>query len=366
MSFESDTESRGHRDQDKKRYSKESLSQRVKNLWQHDPVRFVFWSGMAFVCSVVFMALVLEYSYRPQLCILCHEMKPAHETWKKSFHGSITGSKEDCLACHTKPGFGGRILAKLGGILFFWNHVTGNFDEDIKAELPVYCVRSGCHTDPWKMDRGSSIRVNHALHLAKGYACVVCHDRIAHGLDPEGLNLPTMKDFCFPCHNDEIASRSQCQYCHIYQDAMLQGAAGEGIPPGVTSVHRMTRLTCVDCHTNGCVPKPAQTCLECHPESLMQEQKQKQDQLWVSSALKQLEEYLPKLEEGVLKAEDMGQDISQINSIYNLAKDVYGFLTADASEGAHNPGYSRALLEKTLNRIDYAFLVMDQMQRLAF
>ncbi|MGA1790365.1 MAG: NapC/NirT family cytochrome c [bacterium] len=364
MGIHSETESEVKEPQADKRDKKDRFSTCIKRYWQQDPIRFAIWFGILFLSSVVLMSLILEYSYRPQSCILCHEMQPAHESWGKSFHASLTGSKEDCLACHTAPGFGGKIKAKLGGFVFLWSHILENYDDDIKAEKPVYCVRSGCHTEPWKMDRGSSIRVNHALHLSKGYACVICHDRIAHGQDPEGLNLPTMKDFCFPCHNDEIASRTDCQYCHIYQDAMLQGNAGEGIPEGEFSGHEDARLSCVDCHTGGCVPKPVQTCLSCHSDAYIS--RQEAERAWVSKSIQKLEEGLPRLEDGIKKAEDMGQDISQINGIYNLVQDVYDFLKADGSRGAHNPAYSRYLLENTIDQMDYAFLVLARIRRVAF
>jgi len=335
-----------------------ALSSCLRRLWHKDPVCFAFWSGGIFVAAIAAMSLILEYSYRPKSCILCHEMKPAHETWERSFHGSLTGSKEDCLACHTAPGFGGKIKAKLGGLVFLWNHVTDSYDGDIKAEKPVYCVRQGCHTDPWTMDRGSSIRVNHALHISKGYACVVCHDRIAHGLDPEGKNLPTMKDFCFPCHNDEIASRSQCEYCHIYQEAMLRGNIGGGIPAGEASPHQRARLACVDCHTDGCVPRPVETCLDCHDAPYLS--REEQERTTITRTLKMLEDRLPALAEGIRRAEDMGQDISQINGIYTLARDVHLFVKADGSRGAHNPVYSRMLLENAANRVSFALLVIDR------
>jgi hypothetical protein len=173
-----------------------------------------------------------------------------------------------------------------------------------------------------------------------------------------------MKDFCFPCHNDEIASRSRCQYCHIYQDAMLQGNAGEGIPVGENSIHQISFLSCVDCHTDGCVPKPVQTCLECHSDAIVS--KQEEEKTWVLNSLKLLEENIPKLAEGIKKAEDMGQDISQINGIYNLVQGVYTFLKADASKGAHNPVYTRYLLENTINKLDYSFLVLNQFQNISF
>lgn len=363
MGFKSEAEADAHKSQGMDA-AINRLTDRLKDHWRRDPVKFSFWAGISFLFTILLMSLILEYSYRPRTCILCHEMKSAHETWEKSFHGSLTGSKEDCLACHTAPGFGGKIRAKLGGLVFFWNHIIENYDADIKAEKPVYCVRSGCHTEPWKMDKGSSIRVNHALHISKGYACVICHDRIAHGFDPEGLNLPTMKDFCFPCHNDEIASRSRCQYCHIYQDAMLQGNAGEGIPSADSSVHQRALLSCVDCHTNGCVPKPVQTCLDCHSASIVS--RQEEERAWVIRSMKVLEESIPKLAEGIKKAEDMGQDISQINGIYTLVQDVHAFLKSDKSEGAHNPSYSRYLLNDTINKLDYALLVVNQLQRVAF
>ena len=54
------------------------------------------------------------------------------------------------------------------------------------------------------------------------------------------------------------------------------------------------------------------------------------------------------------------QDISQINGIYNLVKDVYSFLKADGSKGAHNAAYSRSLLKDAMNRLNYAYLVLGQ------
>lgn len=330
----------------------------IKDRWHRDPVKFAFWTGFSILAMVVVISLALEYSYRPRTCIFCHEMKPAHETWGRSSHGPVNGGDDDCLGCHAAPGFGSKIKAKLGGLVFLWNHILENYDDDIKAEMPVYCVRSGCHTKPWEMDRGSKIRVNHALHISKGYACVACHDRIAHGPDPAVQNLPGMKDFCFPCHNDEIASRSDCQYCHIYQDALLRGKGGEGIPEGYPSVHQTLQLKCVDCHTEGCVAQPVQTCLECHPESYIS--KQEAEMAWFSLSMERLEDGIPRLAEAIKKAEDVGQDISQISGIYNLVKDVYTFLKADGSRGAHNVAYARSLLKNAMNRLNYAYIVLGQ------
>ncbi len=345
-----------------------SLSKEIlacfRRFWVNEPMKFALYVGFSGLILIVLMSLILEYAYKPQACILCHEMKPAHDTWKNSYHGLIGGGNNDCLGCHVAPGFGSKIKAKLGGMVFLWDHVTGNFEPDIKAELPVFCVRSGCHTDPWKMDRGSKVRVNHALHVSKGYGCVVCHDRIAHSSNPGGKNLPGMKDFCFPCHNDEIASRNNCQFCHIYQDAMLNGNGGEGIPQGDVSSHRLVNLSCIDCHTEGCDPRPVRICLDCHSESYITEYEDKKK--WVLQSLKLLEDGIPRLEEAISKSEEMGQDISQLNSIFNLVKEVYTFFKADGSAGSHNIVYSRPLLEDTINRLNYAYLVIEQKKRRMF
>jgi hypothetical protein len=81
--------------------------------------------------------------------------------------------------------------------------------------------------------------------------------------------------------------------------------------------------------------------------------------------MKILEKGLPRLADGIKKAEDMGQDISQINGIYNLVKDVYIFLKADGSRGAHNPSYSLWILKDAINQFEYAFLILDQLERIA-
>jgi len=336
----------------------------LRHIWLKNPIKFAVYSGFSFLILIVIISLLLEYSYTPKMCILCHEMKSSHDTWKDSFHGPIKGSIEGCLGCHIAPGFGNKIKAKLGGLVFLWEHMIGSFDADIKAELPVYCVRSGCHTNSWDMDRGSRVRVNHALHISKGYGCVVCHDRIAHGSDPEGKNLPGMKDFCFPCHNDEIASRTNCQFCHIYQEAILNGNGGGGIPEGEISEHKVVNLNCINCHTEGCNPKPVEVCINCHSESY--KTKYETEKRWVEESLKLLKEGIPNLEKGIKEAENMGQNITQLNGIYNLVKGVYTFIIADASKGFHNAPYTRFLLENALNRLNYSYLLIEQGKRRLF
>ncbi|MGA1839650.1 MAG: hypothetical protein ACMUIU_03410 [bacterium] len=45
--------------------------------------------------------------------------------------------------------------------------------------------------------------------------------------------------------------------------------------------------------------------------------------------------------------------------------DSYSFIKADKSNGAHNPSYTRYLLNDTIYKLDYALLVVNQLQRVA-
>ncbi|MEW6378133.1 MAG: cytochrome c3 family protein [bacterium] len=230
--------------------------------------------GAGIVCGVLSLWVLNNYVLdRPSFCITCHMIKSANDTWQKAKH-KPEYTKNSCNACHVEPGLTGSIKASIYGLENVYVFLFGPGEDDIKASRPVYCTQKGCHDRMEKSMLGKNIRVNHGMHMKQGYACVICHDRVAHEEFAMVSNLSMMKDFCFACHNDEVAPRKDCSVCHVYQDRMMKGTETPDNLVGIISPHvQPDEVTCQNCHVD-LEESPQKSCINCHDETVLPQYRQ--------------------------------------------------------------------------------------------
>ncbi len=306
---------------------------------------------------------MFEYTKRYSFCKGCHEMNQAHDTWISSRHGPILGEIDSCMACHAEEGALGYIKAKLAGVKSVYYHITGQITgrylEVARGTKPVYCTKSGCHSLD-DLDSGLKINVNHKSHAQKGFNCVSCHDRIAHGWD-EGLrSTPNMQEICFNCHDNKTASHDDCGMCHIYQESMLKGIERAGVK-SMPSPHS-DDLSCMDCHTHACSPD-LKNCTNCHDSNIIDEMASLQSE--VSMAVERLRGTLVQLER-IVKHYNKSKEITGSEALiekelglYMDAKKNYEFILRDLSRGFHNFKYVWNILEVSTEKANRAITLFS-------
>lgn len=296
---------------------------------------------------------MFEYTKRTSFCKGCHEMNQAHDTWMASKHGPILGEIDSCMACHAESGALGYIRAKMSGFKSVFSHVVtlirGDSLEVERGTKPVYCTKKGCHTLS-DLDTGLKIKVNHPVHAKKGFDCISCHDRIAHGWDDEIRSSPGMQDTCFNCHDNKSASHDDCGMCHIFQKAMLRGIGAKGV--GDTPSPHGEGLSCQDCHTRSCAPD-LKTCSSCHDTDMTDQVERRQAE--VSIGIEELKASLTQLDRIFTQ---YGADAPGIyrdeHSLYEKAHANYHFMQKDLSRGVHNFEYVQEMLDASKEMVDRA------------
>ncbi|MGA1868936.1 MAG: NapC/NirT family cytochrome c [bacterium] len=287
-------------------------------------------------------------------CSSCHMIQSACDTWQISQH-KPEYTNNSCNACHLEPGIVGSIKTTAYGIKNTYTFFFGIEEDDIKAKDPVYCTRSGCHTKMEESMDGKRVRVNHGFHMNMKYACVVCHDRVAHEEYGMAKNLSMMMDFCFACHDDEIAPRTNCSVCHIYQYNMLKGIKTKEEISGVTSSHFQEEGSCQKCHQS--LQKVDQKiCLNCHNEDRLNQYQRVQTDL-----AKRISEIKVKIEEVSgrftrRKSKEYDPTWEQFLSLFQGVQENYSYLEKDNSRGAHNIELTQRIVknvEENIQRILY-------------
>lgn len=277
-------------------------------------------------------------------------MNQAHDTWMASKHGPILSDINSCTACHAKEGAFGYIKAKVAGFASVFYHVLGLLSgeslEVEKGTKPVYCLKSGCHTIN-DLDNDYKVWVNHPFHVNKGFKCESCHDRIAHGWDEDIQSVPSMQDTCFNCHDDKTASHDNCGLCHVYQEGMLKGSGGFGIPEN-PSPHG-EGLSCRDCHTHACATDH-ETCYSCHDSDIVDEIATQQTE--VSKKLEKIKKTLNQLDRILKQYENYGLLTQEDYTLFQMVKKNYEFIEKDLSRGVHNYYYTKEMLSFCDERAD--------------
>lgn len=205
------------------------------------------------------------------------------------------------MACHAKPGFSGKLLAKLNGLRQVVLHVTGNvhIDEicaEVSNENCLKCHKDdfrylflelkpphpGQHTDPYAGQPGEEgqpvdaveltaeeleFKAHHEKHLERfELRCTDCHDRVVHSVPSRQTSEERMAR-CINCHEERALpamSRGAlvwCAQCHtVLRDLMPKTHNGSWFV-------RHGQVWLANCdkplESNGAVP-PDEQCSGCH------------------------------------------------------------------------------------------------------
>jgi len=205
-----------------------------------------------------------------------------------------------------------------------------------------------------------------------GLTCVACH---MEGEAPNrvgALRADTPRDACRGCHDELVTSQpddlSWCSQWGIFEG--VGGAGGKDLEP-VLSAHTQMEKGCVACHmaptgdgldpnlvgghtfrvkTKGDLPPAFNSgpCLSCHKlmtaDDLTTSQEQAQELLdGLAALLPQRPD--PENPQGTIPRFPADPSLNEVE-----ARGSYNFwlVEKDGSRGVHNPGYTRALLERTI------------------
>ncbi|MCL6584312.1 MAG: NapC/NirT family cytochrome c [bacterium] len=339
----------------------------------------------ALACALFSLWVLNNYILdRPSFCASCHMIKSANDSWQKAKH-KPQYTKNSCNACHVEPGLIGPVKASIYGLKNLYTFFFGPGEDDIKASRPVYCTQRGCHERMEKSMFGKKVRVNHGLHMSMGYSCVICHDRVAHEEYAMVSNLSMMRDFCFACHNDEIAPRKECNICHVYQDRMMKGTETADNLTRIVSPHlQPDEVSCQNCHVN-LEESAEKSCLNCHDAQILDQYRK--DKADFSQRLSQVKAQIDEINNLMVKigkptispteqtagwgankawsssgeAAALAQKTKsspgetapptdplweQILSLSQIVQKNYTYLIQDNSRGAHNKKLAEAILTK--------------------
>ena len=207
---------------------------------------------------------------------------------------------------------------------------------------------------------------------AVGLTCTACH------MDGEGsrrigpIRAGSTRDACRGCHDELVTNRandlSWCSQWGIFEGS--GGAGGEGEDP-VVSTHAQMENGCVACHmapagegldpnlvgghtfrvkTKGELPPAFNSgpCLSCHKLMTVDDLIWSQGQ--IRESLNELGALLPQQPDpenpqGTVPRFPADPSLNEVEAMgsYN-----YWLVEKDGSLGVHNPGYTRALIERTI------------------
>ncbi|MBC9784576.1 NapC/NirT family cytochrome c [Heliobacterium chlorum] len=142
--------------------------------WQYGILSVIVLIGIGFTIGrqpLKGLAYALD---KPELCILCHVMRPHYESWYHSAHRNMV-----CNECHTPHNFVGKYFTKArAGIVDTWVYFIGPMPAQFRAKphtveiLQDNCIR--CHTEVIS-------RIGDTRHNGGTY-CFSCHRDVPHGI----------------------------------------------------------------------------------------------------------------------------------------------------------------------------------------
>jgi hypothetical protein len=197
--------------------------------------RLIIWAVVAMVAFSGFMVPVLAVTSTRWFCENgCHKVQDDTITaYQHSVHSQVS-----CLACHLPPHVTPLVflLHKMSAVGELYDAVTNRYTLPLNAEdevaftMPVeQCTQ--CHdVVKYKVTPHAGFKINHQVHIGKGIACPICHNRAAHKedfqftlIDPNtGKTNHPHADFmkmtaCFRCHSQSPVKggpSGQCSLCH--------------------------------------------------------------------------------------------------------------------------------------------------------
>ncbi len=231
---------------------------------------------LSFICLIVFGFLLLagfKIFKTSWFCLQCHEKSNIAENWKKSKHGPSNPEMNNCIHCHSRPGFIGLLQSQVGK---FFSHLTvfdfldsflSTENQKLRPSKSVTCVQEGCHQmDLLDRSLRRQISLSHSVHvkimeeIGTRSKCMPCHIDIAHG---EFKFLPDMKSTCFLCHSEQDTQSSNCDLCHKTHPGVQLKGRDTSLFELHNTTNKKTKISCLECHLDHCKASKA-NCEKCH------------------------------------------------------------------------------------------------------
>lgn len=158
-----------------------------------------------FISAVVLVLSILgTLATTTSFCGWCHRTEA--RSWSTSSHKTIS-----CQFCHQRPGIIGVVDQRLRTYRMLSKTLLGETPGEAKVQSS-FCIE--CHREAMdKVITKNSIRVRHNDFVYRGYECVLCHNKVAHGETVRIVKASDM-DKCLDCHNGSTASVA-CPACHV-------------------------------------------------------------------------------------------------------------------------------------------------------
>jgi hypothetical protein len=276
-------------------------------------------------------------------CTECHNdtavISGKKAAWDTSVHGTGTaaayaGGRDGCTGCHSGASFSKMVAAGQTPATYDGDAVDVTH-QDCRTCHQIHTTYTG---DDWALETTDAVSL-YAFEDATydggaGNLCAVCHQ-------PRRVIEAT----------DGIVNWSSSHYGphHGPQSAMLLGIGGAGEVEGKAAGHySLVEDTCVGCHVgdndNHTFLPSVSACQECHAD--VENFDVNGTQTEVHALIAELEELL--IANGLLDAD--GEVVTgeypeaQANALWNF---IY-IEHEDKSAGAHNPNYTKALLEASI------------------
>ena len=263
--------------------------------------------------------------------------------WEASVHGSGTatayaGGRGACAACHSGASFS-KMVAD-GATPNTWE---GDFSDVTHQDCRTcHQIHTSFTGEDWALETTAPVELfayeGVTFDGGEGNLCGVCHQ-------PRRTMAPDVKD--------GVVNWSSTHYGphHGPQTAMLLGNAGYGVEGKPAAHYTMVENTCVACHLgegdNHTFLPSVSACTGCHADAENFDINGLQTE--VGAKLEELKEAL--IAKGMLDEED-----EPVVGEYpeNMAGALWNYITIaheDSSHGVHNPTYTKALLEWSLEQV---------------
>lgn len=275
-------------------------------------------------------------------CIECHNdttlISGKHASWSESVHGSggafVRGTSSSCAGCHSGGAFSEMVAAGLNA-----STVEAGDPNPTRQECRTcHQIHETYSSEDWSLETTDPVELfafdGVTFDGGEGNLCANCHQprrQIDEAVDGE----------------IEVTSTHWGPH-HGPQSAMLMGMAGAGVEGTPSSHYNLVEGTCVTCHLGEAASHTfepnVETCTACHADAESFDINGTRTE--VQAQLDELEELLIGAglldEEGHPAVESVPED--QAAALWNWIFIAH----EDKSIGVHNPAYTRALLEFSL------------------
>jgi hypothetical protein len=275
-------------------------------------------------------------------CTECHNdttLIIGKETaWEETLHGTgevyVRGASASCVGCHSGGGFSAMIAAgsNPGAMEAGDPNPTR---QDCRACHQIHTTYTG---EDWALETTDPVAFyaipDQTFDGGKGNLCANCHQPRRDAPVAENGMITGINSHWGPHHGP--------------QSAMLLGLAGAGEVEGSPSRHSQVEDTCVACHLGAnadhTFEPSVDACLECHDG--VENFDINGVQTEIQALLDELEELL--IAAGLLDEEEhpivTEAPVDQATALWNW---IY-IAHEDKSLGVHNPTYTKALLEYSI------------------